>query len=60
MFRFEIFLSFFKTVYQLIRSTYTSLFVVYRPYSSASQAVHFTGGLPYRNMLKGNVKEKEQ
>ena len=50
----------FKTVYQLIRPTYTSLFVVYRPYNSASQAVHFTGSLPYRNMVKGNVEEKEQ
>ena len=58
--RFEFFFLIFKTVYQLIRPTYTSLFVVYRPYNSASQAVHFTGSLPYRNMVKGNVEEKEQ
>ena len=58
--RFERFFLLFKTVYRLIRSTYTSLFVVYRPYNSASQAVHFTGSLPYRNMVKGNVEEKEQ
>ena len=58
--RFERFFLLFKTVYLLLRSTYTSLFVVYRPYNSASQAVHFTGSLPYRNMVKGNVEEKEQ
>lgn len=40
-----------------MRSTYTSLFVVYCPYNSASKAVHFTSSLPYKNKARRNEEK---